>query len=109
MKNTTMKKLTKEQKNKLLHDKLNRETARLPWAELQRHFAAGTVIEVAAGLDLIAVAMQFANDDKAALAPEIEAQRIGRVSDAHAQAWLEQQALLWTVVVAPFVLVQAAA
>ena len=101
------KELTQEQKDTLLRTKLNMETARLPWSELQRHFAAGNVIEVAAGLDLIEVGVQFANDDKAALAPAIEAGRIGRVSDARAQVWLDGQAQLRTVVIAPFVLVQA--
>jgi hypothetical protein len=101
-----MKQPTKEQTDALLRERLNRETARLPWIELQRHFAAGNVIQVAAGLDLIEIGVQFANDDKQALAPLIEQGRIGKVGDAQAQAWLEADASLWTMVIAPFVLVQ---
>ncbi|MEX2365184.1 MAG: DUF2288 family protein, partial [Pseudohongiellaceae bacterium] len=39
------------------------ETARIPWRELQRFFAAGKVYEVDAGLDLTSVALGFSRDD----------------------------------------------
>jgi len=41
-----------------LKDRLNLETARITWPELERYFASGKVIHVAATLDLIEVAHQ---------------------------------------------------
>lgn len=89
-----------------LHDKINSETARLPWAELQRHFAQGNVIFVSPALDLIDVAQRMSHDDKDSIARWLADSHIGKVSDAQAQAWSEAQAALWTCVVHPFILVQ---
>ena len=89
-----------------LKARLNRETAKIPWAELQRFYAAGSVVAVAAGLDLVAVASQFSRDDKAAVETWIAEGEVSRVSDEQALQWLEQDATLWAVVVAPWVLVQ---
>lgn len=77
------------------------------WQELLRHFAAGTVIAVSGELDLIDVAACFTNDDKAAVAQWLADNRVAKVSDAQAAAWLEADISLWTVVVRPWVLVQA--
>ena len=92
--------------NQLLRSKLNMETARVPWSELLRHFAAGNVVYVADNLDLVEVAFQMSQDNKALLQPWIEQQLIARASDAQASGWLEQSAELWAVVVHPWVLVQ---
>lgn len=90
----------------LLRAKLNGETSRMAWTELLRFFAGGSVIAVDDGLDLVEVALRFAQDDKHAVQAWLQSGRIGRVSDAQAAAWLEQQAELWAVVVKPWVLVQ---
>lgn len=92
--------------NAALYAKLNLETARLPWRELQRHFAAGTVIAVSEGLDLVDVAARISLDDKTAVARWLQEDRVGKVSDLQASAWLAADALLWTVVVSPWILVQ---
>lgn len=89
-----------------LRAELNAETARLPWTELQRFFAAGTVIAVDDTLDLVDVAVRIAHDDKATVAQWLAENRVGRVSDAQASAWLQADAVLWTVVVKPWILVQ---
>ena len=89
-----------------LHKKLNMETAAIPWTELLRHFASGSVIAVDNGLDLIHVAACIANDDKAAVKEWMAANQLVKVSDAQAQTWVAHDAVLWTVVVKPFVLVQ---
>jgi hypothetical protein len=47
-----------------LHDKINRETARINWSELERHFAHGAVVYVSEDLDLVEVALRIAHDDK---------------------------------------------
>jgi hypothetical protein len=100
-----MKQTTPEQKDALLRDRLNRETARVAWTELQRQYAAGNVVYVASGLDLVEIAVRLANDDKDVLAGLIAQQRVGKVTDAQAAGWLDAGAALWAVVVAPFVLV----
>jgi hypothetical protein len=89
-----------------LRSKINRETARLPWAELERHFAQGTVVYVGPELDLVDVAVRISHDDKDSIARWMAAGQIGKVTDLQAQAWTEGQAELWTSVVSPFVLVQ---
>jgi hypothetical protein len=104
IRNTPKEQADKE--HELLHRKLNMETAPLPWAELQRHFAAGNLIVVDKDLDLIQVAACIANDNKPAVKEWMLANQLLKVSDAQAQAWLAQDAVLWAVVVKPFILVQ---
>jgi hypothetical protein len=86
--------------------KINRETARLPWTELLKHFAAGNVVFVSKELDLIDVAVRISHDDKASIAQWMDDGKIAKVSDHQAASWLEADATLWAVVVSPFVLVQ---
>ena len=61
---------------------------------------------VAAELDLIDVGARIAADDKASVQDWMKAELLHRVSDAQAMQWLAQDALLWTVVVKPWILVQ---
>ncbi len=89
-----------------LRAKLNSETAKLPWAELQRHFASGAVIKVAAANDLVDVAVAMARDDTAVITAGMEAGTIVRASAEDARCWEQDDRLLWVVVVAPWVLVQ---
>lgn len=90
----------------LLRAKINQETAKIPWKELQRFFAQGRVILVSPGLDLVEVAAMATNDRAAELATWMSNGQIGKVSDELAQSWFETDAALWTVVVKPWVLVQ---
>lgn len=89
-----------------LRAKLNAETGRIAWTELERHFARGVLIKVAAGLDLVAVAACVSNDDKTAVASWLSAGQIARASAADASLWHARQATFWAVVTAPWVLVQ---
>lgn len=95
-----------EKDSEQLRAKLNGETSRMQWSELQRFFAAGTVIAVSDELDLIEVAARIACDDKQAVAQWMAENRLGKVSDAQAGIWLEADASLWAVVVKPWILVQ---
>lgn len=95
-----------DKQDALLRAKLNLETSQMPWKELLRYFAAGMVIAVSDELDLVDVATRIAGDDKAAVAQWMSENRIGKVSDVQASAWLEADAALWTVVVKPWILVQ---
>jgi hypothetical protein len=95
-----------EKKIEFLRAEINSQTARMPWKELLRFFASGTVIFVSEELDLVDVGVQISLDNKTAVAQWMEEKRIARVSDEQAQAWLDADASLWTVVVKPWLLVQ---
>jgi hypothetical protein len=94
-------------KDSELHDKINRETARINWSELERHFAHGAVIWVSHELDLVEVALRIAHDDKDQIARWMNEGKVAKVSDAQALEWQASDALLWASVVSPYVLVQA--
>ncbi|TDY02564.1 DUF2288 domain-containing protein [Thiohalophilus thiocyanatoxydans] len=89
-----------------LRQKLNLETGQLPWSELQRHFARGVVVVADSQLDLIEVAAAFAEDDKTRIEQWIQHKQLARANDEHALNWSEQQPDFWSVVVAPWVIVQ---
>ena len=91
-----------------LRRKLNRETGRLSWAELQRHFARGVVVVVSPELDLVEVAAAAAGDDSGAVKRWSEGGLMARASEDDARRWQENDPELWAVAVAPWVLVQEA-
>ncbi|NQX90227.1 MAG: DUF2288 domain-containing protein [Halioglobus sp.] len=82
------------------------QTARIPWHDLQIHYARGSVISVASRVDLIDVAVQLGMDNTAALQQWMDASVVVPVSESQAQGWYEADAILWAVVAAPWVLVQ---
>lgn len=90
----------------LLNEKLNTETARIAWAELQTHFARGAAVYVAPDLDLIEIARYTADDDTAKLKPLMEQGKFGTVSEDQARTFFACNQEMWAVVVAPWVLVQ---
>ena len=98
---------TKPENDTELHDKINRETGRVKWSELERHFASGSVIWVSEALDLIDVALRIAHDDKESVGKWMAAGAVAKVSDLQAQTWTAADETLWASVVSPFVLVQA--
>lgn len=89
-----------------LHDKINRETGRIRWDELERHFAQGNVIYVSEELDLIDVAMRVSHDDKESITRWMHDGKVAKVSDLQAQTWAAGDIVLWAAVVHPFILVQ---
>ncbi len=89
-----------------LRDKLNGETAKLQWNELERHFASGAVVKVAAAMDLVEAAVAMARDDTQTIKMAMDAGRIARASAEDAEQWARNDQTLWAVVVAPWVLVQ---
>ncbi len=86
--------------------RLNGETGRIAWPELQRHFARGVLVVVGQGVDLVATACLFSKDDKEAVERMIADGQIARASDDDAREWEGRHATFWAVVVAPWVLVQ---
>lgn len=86
--------------------RLNGETAKIAWFELQRFFAQGNAVAVSPQLDLVEVAYQMSCDNTAQVEDWMSAGLVGPVSDAQALEWLNANALMWSVVVRPWVLVQ---
>lgn len=86
--------------------KIMGETAQIEWKQLQSFFAAGNVLHIAEDLDLVEVAFHFSEDDAATLKPWVEAEKIAAVSDKQALTWFENDAIVWSCVVRPWVLVQ---
>ena len=95
-----------QDKDAELKTRLNQETSKLRWTELQRHYAGGNVVVVDEALDLIAVAVAIARDDTAAVTKWMADGLLARVSDMQAAAWLQVDLEMWAVVVKPWVLVQ---
>ncbi len=92
-----------------LETRLNTETGRIRWAELERQFARGVLVRVQPQLDLVAVAAAFVRDDEAAVMQWMTARQVWRATEEDAKDWLARDPELWAVVAAPWVLVQEAA
>ncbi len=92
--------------NALEKAKVNLETSKIPWLELQRFFAGGLAIAVAGNLDLVEVAYQFSIDNKSKVEQWLNAKQIGHVSDQQAADWFNNNRSVWAVVVKPWILVQ---
>ncbi|MEY2700127.1 MAG: hypothetical protein RIQ52_882 [Pseudomonadota bacterium] len=92
-----------------LYAKINQDAALIDWNELQRHFARGRLLCVSEELDLIAVGAAMAEDNVAELAPWVEREALRQANEQDARHWHETSAVLWAVVIAPWVLVQGQA
>lgn len=89
-----------------IEQQINLETAQINWHELQRFFASGNAIAVDPTLDLTHVAAQIVADNAAQIKTWMDAGLVDAVKDTQAQSWYEQNALVWAVVIKPWVLVQ---
>lgn len=97
--------MSKEQE-KILRAKVNMETSRIAWKELQKFFAGGAAVKVSPELDLIEVAYQMHSDNKAQFELWLKNGMVAKVADEQALVWLNADIELWAVVVSPWVLVQ---
>ena len=95
-----------KQQRELDRAKIVSETAKIPWRELQRFFAGGKVIWITTGLDLVDVAEAIQRDDLASVQAWTESGKLAGASDDQAKRWIASDALLWAVVIKPWVLVQ---
>ena len=86
--------------------KINLETSKIAWKELQRFFAGGKAMMVSTDLDLVEAAFQISEDNVAQIRQWMAAGQLTRVPDEQAREWIETDALVWAVVVSPWVLVQ---
>lgn len=82
------------------------QTAPIGWTEIEPFFARGQVIHVGSGLDLVAVAIAVAEDDKAHVSEWMSSGDFGLLATQTARHWVSGMADLWGVVVTPWVLVQ---
>lgn len=89
-----------------LASKLNLETAQISWKELEPHFAGGNVIAVDKELDLLLVAEQIVADNTDMVKQWMGEGKVAQVSDDQAIRWSSDNALLWAVVIKPWILVQ---
>lgn len=92
--------------NNQLEKEINLETAQIHWRELQRFFASGNAIAVDNSLDLTHVAAQIAADNAAQIKIWMDAGLVDVVKDTQALQWFEADAVVWAVVIKPWVLVQ---
>ena len=95
-----------QQERDLQHAKIVCETAKFPWLELQRFYAAGQVMLVTTELDLVNVAYAFQLDHVEQVKTWTENRQVSPVDDDQARHWVSSEALLWAVVIKPWVLVQ---
>ena len=86
--------------------RIHAETAKIAWQELQRFFAQGLAISVKPELDLVDVAWEMSCDNKDIVEAWMKSGEVAQISDAQAIEWLEANALMWCIVVRPWVLVQ---
>ena len=87
-------------------DKINRETARLYWTDVEPHFASGNVISIDRELDLIVVAKAVADDDALAIKQWMDAKQVIPTNDKQAIEWQQSNAEFWAVVIKPLILIQ---
>jgi len=89
-----------------LKKRLNGETAKIAWHELQKHYASGNVLVVAQGFDLIEIAIAMHHDDTAKIKQWLGKCALLEVSNNQAQDWYDNNSTVWALVIPPFVLVQ---
>ena len=96
----------KAEQEKLQYARINMETAKISWKELERFFAAGRLISVIDSVDMIKVAQLMEKDDAKAIKEMLDKREIERLSDEKAKVWADTNPTLWAVVVKPWILVQ---
>lgn len=89
-----------------IKQKLHEETALIAWKELQRFFAQGVVMWVDNSCDLVEVGSFIAQDQAREIEALMASSKFMAVGDDQAKKWFDQGTSLWSLVVAPFVLVQ---
>ncbi len=94
--------LIQEEKAKILG-----ETAKISWHDLERFYAQGKLILVDHSLNLVDVGYSVSLDDATNIIEWMEQGLLQKQFDALAKQWHKQNAEVWSVVIHPWVLVQA--
>ncbi|MCK5002283.1 MAG: DUF2288 domain-containing protein [Gammaproteobacteria bacterium] len=92
--------------NDIIKQQIVGETSKIAWHELQYFFASGMAIYVSDELDLVEVASCFVDDNKAMVDKWMQDKLVMHVPDEQAKSWYDNEAMVWAVVVKPWVLVQ---
>lgn len=98
--------MSSKESSEELKSKLNLETSRINWHDLQVYYARGHVVKVSPDLDLLDVAAELAADNTARFESWMAAGQVGDVAPDLARHWYDENTELWAVVIAPWVLVQ---
>lgn len=98
-----------ENRSEVFRAKLNLETSQMAWHDMQRYFASGAALYVSPELDLVEVAFQMSEDNTVQIRGWMIAGQFCKVRDDQAAEWHKANAMLWVVVVSPWVLVQPTA
>jgi hypothetical protein len=85
---------------------LRAECGELAWRELLPHFARGVLVRIDPGLDLLAVARAFRDDEAARVESWLRTGVVARASDGDARRWTRKEPVFRAIVVAPWVLAQ---
>ena len=94
----------------LIHEekaKILAETAKIAWTELERFYAQGKLILVSDTLNLVDVGYSISLDDATKIIAWMEEGLLLKQFDDQAKQWHEQDSQVWSVVIHPWVLVQA--
>ena len=85
---------------------LNHEPSHVNCSEPQRFFAGGWLIYVSSETNLLDVAVAFSQDDKDKVSKWLTSGEVAKVSDEQAKQWHAEDAIFWSTVVKPWVLIQ---
>ncbi len=88
------------------HNELNKQTGKLIWKELERYFARGVLIKIHPSLDLVNVAAEFQLDNSITIKQWLNEKKIAHVQTKDALLWSSTNPTFWSIVVAPWVLIQ---
>jgi hypothetical protein len=89
-----------------LRTRLNFETGRVGWKDIEILFARGMVMVVAPELDLVEVAALTAENNTELVKVWTDSGLVGAMSTEQALDWQLREPELWAVVVAPWAFVQ---
>ncbi|MGX5174119.1 DUF2288 family protein [Aliikangiella sp. IMCC44653] len=90
-----------------LTEKLNLETAKVTWQEIERFFAKGNLLVVDTDIDLILTAEMIAKNEAKKLEPLTEQEKVHFATPEWVKNHCQEETVrLWAVVVAPYVLCQ---
>ncbi len=90
----------------VLRAKINAETAQIAWTGVQRFFAQGKAVYVHPDSDLVNVALIISLDQSDELERLMHEGMVQTVTSAQASEWVQADAMMWSVVVRPWILVQ---
>jgi len=87
-------------------DKLNLETAKIEWKDLQLFFAQGKLLVVEPSSDLVEVAAIVADNSIEKLENLIAKSQVSFATPSWIKLNCQETTLLWAVVVSPYVIAQ---